>query len=249
MDSKLYQRLKAERAALDAEWVALDAELGAQTGALSEADDARLADFDKRSAANRAALDREEGIRERLRNAPAVESGVTSVRDLGLEKPWGFQFQQIGAKPEIVKAGAFGEYLVAVQRAGMGQGTDPRLAIQAAASGAGAANPADGGFLVQHEMQNEIALRMMTGEILSRVDGRTLTSPTGSITYNQVDESSRATGSRFGGVQGYWVDEGTAPTASKPTFWKLKLEPSKVAALYRATDELLLDVVELGRTV
>jgi HK97 family phage major capsid protein len=71
--------------------------------------------------------------------------------------------------------------------------------------------------------------------------------------YNAVDESSRADGSRYGGVRGYWLAEGGTKTASAPTFRQMELKLKKVAALCYATDELLADATALeswlGRTV
>jgi HK97 family phage major capsid protein len=56
-----------------------------------------------------------------------------------------------------------------------------------------------------------------------------------------INETSRATGSRWGAVQAYWVDEGTAPTASRPKFGKFDLKLAKIAALGYDTGELEQD--------
>ena len=61
------------------------------------------------------------------------------------------------------------------------------------------------------------------------------------MTYNVVAETSRADGSRWGGIQGYWGAEAATKTASKPTFRQLELKLKKVYALCVATDELLED--------
>jgi HK97 family phage major capsid protein len=82
------------------------------------------------------------------------------------------------------------------------------------------------------------------GEILSRVDTRTISGD--SIAYNVIDETSRATGSRAGAVQGYWVDQGTAPTASQIKLARIELKLRKVAALGYMTDELVADASALG---
>lgn len=163
-------------------------------------------------------------------NDPAAVVRFESGRDLAGLKPWGSETGY-----------AFGEYLQAVHRAQTGQGTDPRLlVIQAAGQGANLEGGADGGFLAPRAVSDDIALRMYGGEILSRVRHQT-TSAT-SVELNQVDESSRATGSRHGGVQSYWVDAGTAPTASRPKFARQEWRPRKIATLGYATDELLADV-------
>jgi HK97 family phage major capsid protein len=54
-------------------------------------------------------------------------------------------------------------------------------------------------------------------------------------------ENSRVTGSRWGGVRGYWVKEGFQYTASKPQFRDVRLELNKLTVEVIATEELLED--------
>jgi HK97 family phage major capsid protein len=75
--------------------------------------------------------------------------------------------------------------------------------------------------------------------LLSRCDQYTINTDT--ITFPRNVESSRASGSRFGGVRTYWRGEGAAPTTSKPGFGKFTLNLHKLIALAGATDELLRD--------
>jgi len=56
-----------------------------------------------------------------------------------------------------------------------------------------------------------------------------------------IDETSRATGSRWGGVQGYHMAEAATKTASQPKFRKINWELHKVAVLQYTTDEILAD--------
>jgi HK97 family phage major capsid protein len=64
------------------------------------------------------------------------------------------------------------------------------------------------------------------------VEGESLTLPANA-------ETSRATGSRYGGIQGYWISEAATITPSNPTLRQLKLEPCEVAALVPVSDKLL----------
>lgn len=160
-----------------------------------------------------------------------------SGRDLATLKPWGAD-----------TGNPFGEYLLAVHKAGAGFGTDPRLLFQAAGQGANETNGADGGFLVPTVVADEIMMRMSSGQILSRVRRRTLTVGN-AIELNVIDETSRANGSRHGGVQSYWVDEGTAPSGSRPKFARLEWKPKKLATLGYATDELLADASMIEATM
>ena len=134
---------------------------------------------------------------------------------------------------------SFGEQLQAVYRAAVNHEVDPRL-YRTAAQGAGEAVDSDGGFLVQQDFGSAIERRMYAlGDVLGRV--RKISVSGNGLELRAIDESSRATGSRWGAVQGYWVDEGTAPTGSRPKFTKIPLRLVKVAALGYATDELLED--------
>lgn len=158
-----------------------------------------------------------------------------SGRDLAASKPWG------------ADSGApFGEWLQAIHRAGTGRGTDPRLLAAPPGQGMNETVGSDGGFLVQTDMATEIASRMRAGgEILSRVDHLPISANSNGIRINVLDETSRATGSRYGGVQAYWLEEGGTKLASRPRLAQIKLELHKIAALGYSTDELLQDAPAL----
>jgi len=66
------------------------------------------------------------------------------------------------------------------------------------------------------------------------------------VKQNTVDESSRATGSRWGGVRGYWLGEAAALTASLPKFRQIDVRLEKVSALYYATEEEIEDAEGLS---
>lgn len=68
-----------------------------------------------------------------------------------------------------------------------------------------------------------------------------------SLTLNANAETSRATGSRFGGVRGYWISEVTQVTKSAPTFRQIRGEPHEIAALCYVTDKLLNNAPALER--
>lgn len=142
---------------------------------------------------------------------------------------------------------SFGEQLQAIAAAGMNRGAerDSRL-IWGAATGANEAVPSEGGFLVQKDFST-VLLEMMheTGAVLSRVRRIPISTVANGIKLPMVDESSRANGSRWGGVQAYWADEAATVTASKPKFRELELSLKKLFGLGYATDELLRDASAL----
>jgi HK97 family phage major capsid protein len=141
---------------------------------------------------------------------------------------------------------SFGDQLITVHRAGTGRGHDSRLDFMAAASGSSEAVAADGGYLIHPDYSNEILRRMWDmGHILSRVRKIPLSANTNGLIIPAIDETSRATGSRWGGVQGYWLPEGGTKLASKPAFRMLEMKLHKLAALMYVTDELLADAPAL----
>jgi len=145
---------------------------------------------------------------------------------------------------------SFGEQLEAIVRAGMGRGVDSRLAVTGsearAASGMSELVPSDGGFLVQQDFAAEIFNRSYEmGAILSRVRRIPIGANSNGLKMLGVDETSRATGSRWGGVQVYRTNEADAFTSKKPKFRAMELALKKLTGLCYATDELLQDSTAL----
>ena len=142
-----------------------------------------------------------------------------------------------------VKGGfkTFGEQMNAVMRAGLPSGqTDARLFN--AATGLGSSVPSDGGFLIQTDFSTELLKSIYeTGKLAKLANRVQISGNANSIKLPAPDETSRATGSRWGGIQGYWADEAAEKTASKPKFRQLELTLKKLIGLCYATDELMSD--------
>lgn len=140
-----------------------------------------------------------------------------------------------------------GIFLKAVKSATVFGHMDDRLLAQKAVLGASEGVPSDGGFLVQPNFANEIfMLEHADSEILTRVRRFPVGANNNGLTMNAVDETSRVTGSRWGGVQSYWAAEGDTVTASKPKFRQMELKLNKLFALMYATDELMADTTQLA---
>lgn len=151
------------------------------------------------------------------------------------------------AKKDPAQYKSFGEFLQSVAEAGMNKNTrhDDRLVWQKAA-GANEAIPSEGGFLVQTDHSTEMLGTMHDmGEIFSRVRQIPISSNSNGIDLPITDEQSRATGSRFGGVRAYWVNEGQTATDSKTSFGKLELKLNKLMGIGYSTEELLNDATAL----
>jgi HK97 family phage major capsid protein len=139
--------------------------------------------------------------------------------------------------------GSLGEQLIAVAKYALSHGgeRDPRLIR--APTGAGEIDPSAGGFLVQTDFSTAVFMRSYElGILLGMAEKLSLSTNANSIKIPAVDETSRATGSRWGGVQSYWVGEGSNPaTNTKPRFRLIELDLKKLLSLMYVTDELLAD--------
>lgn len=147
---------------------------------------------------------------------------------------------------------SFGEQLQSVIGAGRHpSATDQRLNIvqeqvteMAAAAGMSEGVPSDGGFLVQPDFSSTLLRRTYDiGAILSRVSSIPVTG--NGLKINGIDETSRVNGSRYGGVQAYWVDEAGTVAAKKPKFRQLELDLKKLMGIAYLTDELIADAAAL----
>lgn len=164
---------------------------------------------------------------------PAVPaSAAIEVTNLAAAKPFANLGEQLAAIYNAAKPGGY---------------IDKRLMhITAAASGMGEAVPSDGGFLVQQDFTLALLEAARREAVLAP---RCRTIPIGAnangLKAPIIDETSRATGSRWGGVQVYRVDEGGTVTAKKPKFATLNLTLEKLMGVAYATEELLADQTAL----
>lgn len=168
-------------------------------------------------------------LKERQKDSKTV---VVGGQDRAANKP----FENLGMQ------------LTQIIRAAQQPGSiDPRLTgLNAAASGSGSVVPSDGGFLLQPEFATEILRRVYTlGEVVSRVRRRPIGPNANGLKINAVDETSRVTGSRYGGIQVYWEGEGDTATAKKPKFRQMELYLRKLLGIWYVTDELMEDSVAL----
>lgn len=163
----------------------------------------------------------------------------------------GFKVARIGARHDTERPWAsMGEFLQAVYHASVApHDIDPRL-FKAAATGLGETVSSDGGYLVQHDMATELLRRTYEmGAVLSRVRRIPVSGNARGLIINAVNETDRATGSRWGGIRAYWEEEAGTATASAPKFRKMELTLKKLIGLCYATDELLQDASALETVI
>lgn len=130
-----------------------------------------------------------------------------------------------------------GAWLMAVKKAGQTGKAEDRLEKFHAQMKESVGE--DGGFLVPEEISSAI-LKKMGGDdsLMSRTN--TIQVSSNNLTIN-VDETQPWNG----GIQAYWTEEGGEITKSKPNFKQAQFRLHKLAALVKATDELLDDATAL----
>jgi HK97 family phage major capsid protein len=119
-----------------------------------------------------------------------------------------------------------------------GTNADPRLY---AALGGNESVDSEGGFLVAPEFAPGVWQRAYdASDLASRCFDQPMTA-SNRLNVNAVDEDSRQDGSRWGGVQSFWLGESQPYTNSQPKFRQMELVAKKLIVLSYATDEQLVD--------
>jgi HK97 family phage major capsid protein len=165
----------------------------------------------------------QEALLEIERNAPAISIEVGHNR--AEDRPWGSLAEQLQA--------------VRAHATSRGGSMDPRL--QAAALGGNETVDSEGGFLVAPQFAPGVWQRTYEASALaSRCFDQPMTA-SNRLLVNAVDEDSRVDGSRWGGVQSFWLGESGTYTASQPKFRQMELIAKKLIVLSYATEEQLVD--------
>lgn len=187
-----------------------------------------------------------EGLAAKIRKAADRVSEVEDSISLGET----IKRRAVPVEPQGRVFGSFGEQLSAVIRAGMPGGqVDPKL-YELAPSGMGETVPSDGGFLVEHEFAAEIFRRAYeTGAVAKLCRPMPIGQGRNGIKLPYVDETSSATGSRWGGIQVYRAAEADTVTAKRAKIGRLELELQKLMGLCYLTEELMQDTTALERFV
>lgn len=134
-----------------------------------------------------------------------------------------------------------GDQMMAIRAAAI----DPAKAdtrLVRAPSGLNEGAGAFGGFLVQDNFVSELIGSLYEeSEIASRCDRRPTAGALASVKMPAIDETSRADGSRWGGVQSYWAAEAEEVSASLPRYRSVEFAAKKLICIVRGTEELQQD--------
>lgn len=168
-----------------------------------------------------------EQVRQELagRQEKPKPAAITSVHDRILDK----------------KFTSVGEQLVAIMATRNGKTPDPRLLeINAVSGSMNEQIGSEGAFLIQQDQADGTMASIFADDpILSRVDRMPMTRPSRKV--NLLDESSRATGSRWGGISMQWLGPGQEPAKSKPKTRRVEYELKKLTGLCWFDDEEMED--------
>lgn len=108
----------------------------------------------------------------------------------------------------------------------------------------------EGGILVQTDFIAGLLTPLhTTGPFSSQAKNIPVSADANGVVLNAVDETSRATGSRWGGVQGYRLAEAGTLTPTMPKFRRMELRLKKYGVLAYSTDELLKNTSALDAVV
>ena len=110
----------------------------------------------------------------------------------------------------------------------------------AAASGMSAGQAADGGFLIQTDYTTRMLDKATTeAQLVGMCDEIPMSANADGISAPYIEETSRVTGSRWGGVQVYWKAEAATVAASKPKIGEFNLELEEMMGIAYATKKLM----------
>lgn len=101
---------------------------------------------------------------------------------------------------------------------------------------------ADGGFLVDQPLADELIRKVFDDSVLASSCRQIEIGPRANgIKIPAMDDDLRTSGNRLGGVTATWTAEAAQYTASNPTFRQITLDLNKLTSLIYITDEMLQD--------
>lgn len=107
---------------------------------------------------------------------------------------------------------------------------------------------ATGGFLVPENLRAEL-LRISLERGIVRSRARTIPMDSARVPFPTIDFTSNAS-TVYGGIVGYWTEEGGAITESEASFGRVVLDASKLAGYCEVPNELLRDsIVSFGALI
>jgi HK97 family phage major capsid protein len=175
-------------------------------------------------------------------DVPNADTGIRVGKDREAEKPFAHIGEQLAAiaasyAPPGVSVGGF-----------RGGQVDKRLPhISAAVSGASTAVGGDGGWLIQKDFTVDLMKNAFeSGALASRCSQTEIGANSDGLEVVTINETSRATGSRWGGVRVYRVAEADTAAKSKPKIGKWESRLEDLMGVAYMTERLMRDAPAMG---
>lgn len=105
----------------------------------------------------------------------------------------------------------------------------------------GSTVPSDGGFLIPERLRSEL-LRVSLETALVRPRARVIPMDSLTVPFPTIDSTSNAS-SVYGGIVGYWTEEGGALVDSSPNFGRVTLMAKKLTVYSEIPNELFQDSI------
>lgn len=99
--------------------------------------------------------------------------------------------------------------------------------------------PSDGGFLIPEVLRAEL-LRVSLESAIVRSRARVIPMDSLTVPFPMVDSTSNVS-SVYGGVTGFWTEEGATLTESQPRFGRVELKANKLVLYCEVPNELIRD--------
>lgn len=179
---------------------------------------------------------------------PADDPKAVDAKPKPRKNPW--LPEGVESKDPLAGLGEFLQGVAAAYRTGK---VDPRLISEdpkAAASGLNTSVPSEGGYLVRTDFSTALLERAMEESVLAqRCTAIEIGESFDGIEMPRIDETSRANGSRWGGIQVFRRAEADTVSASKPKLDMFELRLEDMMGICYATDRSLRDAVVLAQII
>jgi len=170
------------------------------------------------------------------KTGPALGGAPITAHQRAEDAPW-------GDNPRM----AFAAFMQAVHKAEprVSDSIDPRLRKLAASTNEAVGS--EGGFALESQAVGLIdKLAFDSAQLAQRCFPIEVGEGFNSANVTVIDEASRATGSRFGGIRIYHAAEQATVTATAPKTRKVDVKLEKLMGLWNVSDEELEDVAQLA---
>jgi HK97 family phage major capsid protein len=179
--------------------------------------------------------------------ADVLKSGqIDNINRLNLAPGGGVQARSKHYNPKAPGAGLdkeFGNWADYLSNIWGKANTESALAaktrIQKVQNSFGSTVPADGGFLIPEILRSEL-LRVSLETAMVRPRARVVPMESLSVPFPTIDSTSNAS-SVYGGIVGYWTEEGGSLTDSAPQFGRVNLMAKKLTVYSEVPNELFQD--------